>query len=122
MIRTGHDGGKKDFAGSLRNAAFVRRRGMDGECVHAAFQFARQRLVNQSVALQPGHILKHFRHYIDAEMRLPARPVPRMALVPMRFVHHFEALRRESLGQLFRNGILGAHGLRLRRAARAVKS
>jgi hypothetical protein len=32
---------------------------------------------------------------------LPARPVPSMAFMLVRFVQHLEALRRESLGQLF---------------------
>ena len=44
--------------------------------------------------------LERFRHDIDPEMGLPARPVAGVALVPMRSVHHLEALRRESLGQL----------------------
>jgi hypothetical protein len=42
-------------------------------------------------------------------MSLPARPVPGMAFVLVRFVHHLEALRRESLGQLLCDEIGGSH-------------
>jgi hypothetical protein len=44
---------------------------------------------------------------------LPARPVPGMAFMLVRFVHHLEALRRESLGQLLCDEIGGSHAARL---------
>jgi hypothetical protein len=42
-------------------------------------------------------------------MSLPARPGAGMAFVLVRFVHHLEALRRESLGQLLCDEIGGSH-------------
>jgi hypothetical protein len=39
-----------------------------------------------------------------------------MALMLVRFINHFEALRRESLGQLFCDEIGGSHAARSRRA------
>ena len=55
---------------ALGNAAFP---GVDGERVHAAFQFAGQGMVDLPVALRPGHTLERFRHYMDSVTRLPAR-------------------------------------------------
>ena len=44
---------------------------------------------------------------------LAAWPVPGMAFMLVRFVNHFEPLRRESLGQLFCYEIGGSHIARL---------
>ena len=86
---------------------------MNGERVDASRQFARQNAVNQAVALQPGLPFERLRHDIDAEVSLPARPVPGMTLVLVRFINHFEALRHESLGQLLCDEIGGSHIARL---------
>ena len=83
---------------------------MDGEGMNAALQFAGERLIDEPVPLQPGHAFEDFRHYIDAKMGLPARPMPGMAFMLVRFVDHREALRGESLGQLFCDAIGGSHG------------
>jgi len=87
---------------------------MDGERVHAAFELARQRAVDHAVAFQPGLPFERLRHDIDAEMSLPARPVPGMAFVLVGLVQHLEALRRESLGQLLCDYIGRLHGSRLK--------
>ena len=93
--------------------AFARRGGVDGKGVHAAGEFVRQRRINQRWR-SPGHAFEEFRHYIDPEMGLPARPMPGMAFVLVQFIQHFEALRRESLGQLLCDQIGGPHGVRLK--------
>ena len=46
-------------------------------------------------------------------MRLPARSVPGMAFMLVRFINYFEALGRESLGQLICYEIGGLHIARL---------
>ena len=102
------------MTGLASNPAFARRRGVNGERVDAARQFVRQNAVNQAVALQPGLPFELFRHDIDAEMRLPARPVPGMAFVLVRFIHHFEPLGRESVGQLLCDEIGSLHAARLK--------
>ena len=98
----------------VRLGALARRSGVDGERVHTTFEFARQRAVDHAVAFQPGLPFERLRHDINAEMRLPARPVPGMAFVLVGFVQHLEALRRESLGQLFCDHIGRLHASRLK--------
>ncbi len=61
---------------------------MDGERVDAAGQFVRKNAVDHAMALDPGLPFERLRHDIDPEMSLPARPVPGMAFVLVRFVHH----------------------------------
>ena len=56
--------------------------------------------VNHAVTLDPALPFERAGHDIDSEMSLPARPMPGMAFMLMRFIHHIEALRRKSLGQL----------------------
>ncbi len=97
------------------DAAFARRGGVDGERMHAACELGRKRLIDHAVALEPGLSFERFRHDIDPEMGLPARPVPGMAFVLVGFIHHLEALRRESLGQLLCDEIGGPHAARIRR-------
>lgn len=93
--------------------AFPRRGGVDGERVDAARKFVRKFSINQAVALESGLTFERLRYDIDLEMSLPARPVPGMAFVLVRFVHHLEALRLESLGQLLCDQIGGSHAARL---------
>ena len=96
--------------------AFARRGGMDGERVDAAGEFVRKFSLIMRWRSSPGLTFERLRYDIDPEMSLPARPVPGMAFVPVQFVHHLEALRFESLGQLLCDEIGGSHAARLRRA------
>jgi len=82
---------------------------MDGERMHAAGQFARQRRIDHAMAFEPALSTERFRYDIEAEMSLAAGPVSGVALVPMRFILDMEALRRESCAQLFRDEIAGLH-------------
>ena len=68
--------------------------------MNAACEFGREQLINHAVTFEPGLSFEGIRHDINAEVSLSARPMPGMALMLMRFIQHFEALRRESLGQL----------------------
>ena len=86
---------------------------MDGERVHAARELGRKRLVDHAVTFNAGLSLERIRHDIDPIMGLPARPVSGVAFMLVRFVNYFEALRRESLGQLFCDEIGGSHIARL---------
>jgi hypothetical protein len=92
---------------------------MDGERVNTARKFIRKATVDHTVALQPGLPFEGLRHDINAEMRLPARAVPGMAFMLVGFVHHFDALRRESLGQLLCDQIGRLHASRLKDGRRA---
>ena len=86
---------------------------MDGESVYAAGKLGRKRLINHAVTLDAGLSLKGVRHDIDPVVSLPARPVPGMAFMLVRFINYFEALRRESLDQFFCDEIGGSHIARL---------
>ena len=86
---------------------------MDRECVHATREFSRKRLINHSVTFEPGLSFECLRHDIHTVVGFPARPVPGVALMLMRFVQDFEALRRESLGQLFCDEVGSPHAARL---------
>ena len=81
--------------------------------MNAAREFGRKRLIYHAVTFQPGLSFEDVRHNINAEVSLSARPVPGMALMLVRFINHFEVLRRESLGQLFCDEIGGSHIARL---------
>jgi hypothetical protein len=93
---------------------------VDGKRMHATGEFGRKRLINHAVTLDPGLSLERIRHDIDPEVSLPARPVPGMTLVLVRFINHFEALRHESLGQLLCDEIGGSHIARLGERGLAV--
>lgn len=86
---------------------------MDGECVDSARQLGRKQLINHAVAFEPGLSFERLRYDIETKMSLPARLVPGMAFMLVRFVQHLEALRRESLGQLLCDEIGGPHVARL---------
>ena len=94
--------------------AFARRGGMNGERMHAAGKLRGKGLIDQAVALDASHSFEQFRHYINSEMRLPARTVPGMAFMLVRFVHDLQALRSESFGQLPGNDIDRLHANRIR--------
>src|SRR5262245_7565153 len=61
------------------------------------------------MALEPALSTERLRHDIYPEMRFSARPVSGMPDVLMGFVHHPDALGRESLGQLLRDEIAPCH-------------
>ena len=65
------------------------------------------------MALQAILPAERFRHDIDPEMSLAARPMPGMSFVPVGLIHHVEALRGESFRQLFGDHIAGCHDVRL---------
>ena len=66
------------------------------------------------MTLYAGLSLESVRHDIKPVVSLSARPMSGMALMVMRFINDFEALRRESLGQLLCDEIGGSHIARLR--------
>ena len=66
--------------------------------------------VDHAVALEPALSAKRFRHDIDPEMSLTARPVPGMPCMLVGLVHHLDALGRERRTQLFRDEIARGHG------------
>ena len=81
--------------------------------MNAAREFGRKRLIYHAVTFQPGLSFEDVRHDINTKVSLSARPVPGMALMLVRFINHFQALRRESLGQLFCDEIGSLHIARL---------
>ena len=83
---------------------------MDGERMHAAGEFTRERRVDHAVALDPALSAEGFRHDIETEMSFAARPVSGVALVVMGFILDAQALRRESRRQLCRDDIVHGHG------------
>ena len=113
---------KHERCGVGLHPALAGRGGVDRERVDAAREFAGERRVDHAVAFQPGLSFERVRHDIDPEMGLPARPVSGVALVPVRFVHHLEALRGESFGQLARDKIGGLHAAELGNPRRAVNA
>ena len=90
---------------------FLRRVGVDGECVHAALQLARQCGVDHAVTLDPALPPEGLSHNINPEMRLPARPMAGVAFMLVGFIDDAQARRRESPGQLLRDDVGYAHGL-----------
>src|SRR5258706_7089583 len=96
----------------MSRAAFVRRRGVDGERVDAAFELTHKRFVDHAVALEPALPAERLRHNIHPEMSLPALAMSGMSRVLVGFVHHVEARGSESLGQLLRDEIAPCHGVR----------
>ena len=81
--------------------------------MHAAGELGCQRLINHAVTLDAGLSLEGIRHDINPVVSLPARPVPGMAFMLVRFINYFEALWRESLDQFFCDEIGGSHIARL---------
>jgi hypothetical protein len=96
----------------MSRAAFVRRRGVDGERMDAACELADKRFVDHAVALEPALPAERLRHDIYPEMSLPALAMSSMPSVLVGFIHHLEARGGKSLGQLFRDEIAPCHGVR----------
>jgi hypothetical protein len=86
---------------------------VDGKRMHATRKLRGKRLIDHAVTLYAGLSFERLRHDIYSKVSLPARPMPGMTLVPVRFINHFEALRHESLGQLLCDEIGGSHIARL---------
>src|SRR5215510_11165874 len=97
----------------MSRAAFARRRGMDGERVHAALKLGDKRFVDHAVALEPALPAERLRHDIYPEMSLSALAMSSMPSVLVGFVHHIEAFGSESLGQLLRDEVSSCHGVRI---------
>ncbi|HJX20385.1 MAG TPA: hypothetical protein VJ454_05295, partial [Steroidobacteraceae bacterium] len=76
----------------------------------AVLQLTDKCCVDHAVALEPALSAKRFRHDINPEMSLSARPVPSMPGVLVGFIHHLDALGREHRTQLFRDDIAHCHG------------
>jgi hypothetical protein len=90
-------------------STLARRCRMDRERVNTAGEFARERGVDHTMTLQPALSAKCFRHDMETEVRLAARPVSCVPLVPVRLVLDAETVRRESLVQLFCDEIARGH-------------
>jgi hypothetical protein len=82
---------------------------MDGKRVDAGRQFTGEDFIDHTMALKPALPFEGLRHNIDPEMRLPARSVPTVALMLMRFVYDPDAVRGESFGQLSCDDVLDGH-------------
>ncbi len=79
--------------------------------MHAAAEFRRQRLIDHAVTIDAALAAEDFRHDINAEVSLPARPVTGMTLMPVRFIDDIEAFRRKGLRQFLRDLGFGLHAL-----------
>ena len=64
---------------------------MNGQRVHLIGEFRRKHLVDQAMARKPRLAAEGSRYDIDPEMRLPARPMARMAFVLVRFIDNPQA-------------------------------
>ena len=96
------------------------REGLDGKRVHASLELVQERFIDHTVALESALSLEAICHDMDAEMTLPARPVPRMPLMQMGIICHLELGRGKSRGQFLRDQIARAHRLRIRSRNRPV--
>src|SRR5579863_2305753 len=82
---------------------------MNGKRMHAAFQFRRERRVDHAVAFEPALPAEGIRHDIEPIMGFAAGAVSGVTGVLMRLVLDAQALRSESLAQLFGDHILCSH-------------
>jgi hypothetical protein len=82
---------------------------MDGERVDAPLELADKRFVDHAVACEPALPAEGLRHDIYPEVSLSARPVSGVPDVVVGFVHHFDALGRESLGCRGRRSMPSTH-------------
>src|SRR5262245_29835994 len=103
-------------------AAFARRRGMDGERVHAALKLGDKRFVDHAVALEPALPAERLCHNIHPEMSLPALSMPSMPGVLVGFVDHVQARGGECIGQFFGNEITLCADMRITDAGPASQS
>ncbi len=82
---------------------------MNGKRVDAAAQFARECLIDQPVALNPGLPFERLCHDIDAEVSLASRPVTCVANMLGALILHTQLLGCEGFVQLVSNCIRGSH-------------
>ena len=82
---------------------------MDSKRVHGSRKFAGKRRINHAVTLDPALSLESRRYNINTEMRFAACPVAGMAFMQVRFVHDFEAFRKESFAQLVDDNLASGH-------------
>jgi len=82
---------------------------MNRKRVHGSRKFAGKRRINHAVTLDTALSLEGWRYDINTEMRFAACPVAGMAFVQVRFVHDFEAFRRESFAQLVDDNVASGH-------------
>ncbi len=96
---------------------------LDGEGMDPVRQFSGQGCIDHAMPFDPGLPFEAWRHNIDPEMRLAARPVARMAGMQMRFIRHVDLGRSESFAQLLCDGILDGHefGLTVSSAVRQLR-
>ena len=93
---------------------------MDSKRVHGSRKFAGKRRINHAVTFDPALSLESRRYNINTEMRFAACPVADMAFVQVRFVHDFEAFRKESFAQLVHDSVPSGHGGEIGRRCFAV--
>jgi hypothetical protein len=86
--------------------------------VDASGKLRGQGNVDQPMTLYPALPPKGVAHDMDPVMRLPTRPMPRMAFMQMRFIENRKLLRMESIGQLLRDEIGRSHGCELMSSVR----
>ena len=82
---------------------------MDRERVDGALELGGKQFIHQSVTIDPALPSERFRHDIEPEVSLAAGAIAGMSLVPVGLIDDVESLRRQSLGQLLRDEIAGAH-------------
>ena len=94
---------------SLAALRLARRARMHGKRVDGSGEFVGKNLIDHSVAVDPAAALEVPRNNVNPEVRLAAGPVPGVARVQVRLVHHPQALRLKRLLQLFLNARFDRH-------------
>jgi hypothetical protein len=82
---------------------------VNSERVHAAGKLAGERRVDHAMAFEPALSAEGFRHDIESEVSLATGPMSGVAFVLVGFILDLQALRRESIAQLFRDEIACLH-------------
>ena len=93
---------------------------MDRQRVDAAREFRRQQLINHAVTFDPALPAESFRHDMNPEMGLAARPVSGVSHVILRLVLDVQALRRKRGVELFGDLVFHQHGVHVRDARSGV--
>ena len=82
---------------------------MDCERMHAPAELIGERLIDQTVTLDPGLPFEVAGHDIHPEMRRSPGPMSGVPCMQVRFVDDAKTLGGESPGQFIRNDFGGAH-------------
>ena len=85
---------------------------MNRERMDGAREFRRQQRIYHAMAIESALPFEGFRHDINPEMGLAARPVARVTFMQMGFINDIEAFRSESFAQLLCDVIFCGHDLR----------